>query len=347
MAWTDITKPSVGDAIKKSLIDDVIDDLSYLHDNLTSSGSSGGSIENGSFETDSDADGIPDGWTRTLYTGGSATHETSDIIDGAKSYKFTRAAGASNGGGTLTSGFIACSILRRFDFSLLYKTSAAGIKVMVQVAFYDATETIIGSAQTVYTSTSNPLIWTMLVIEKVELPAAAKWAKITLIGGYTDTDVAGSVYFDDVRMGTANPSYLLFTDSTINQAETATTGSTSFADLGTTHNITIPTGTKFLAVYVESADADNTNMASARVKIGTTYSTEFQHPDDGTFSTYRGGYVYLDVSALQGAQTLGFQGKITTSGSAKLRCPSANAKFCKTGRIVVDMPTGTTTTDAS
>ena len=83
MPYTAITKPSVGDPTKKTAFADaVVDNLDYLNSQLTYT-TGGTRILNGSFEQDTDADGVPDGWAKTLFTGGSSTHDTTDQDLGA------------------------------------------------------------------------------------------------------------------------------------------------------------------------------------------------------------------------------------------------------------------------
>src|SRR3990172_70961 len=63
------------------------DDDVNLTDTTTSTGNSN-LIVNASFEDDTTGDGIPDNWTRTLYTGGTFTLDTTDSFNGSKCIKF-------------------------------------------------------------------------------------------------------------------------------------------------------------------------------------------------------------------------------------------------------------------
>jgi hypothetical protein len=329
----------------QSLWQYIKDNFDYLYASIISGG--GGGLLNGSFEVDNDADGVPDNWARALYSGGSGAYETTDVVEGGKAYKFTHPGGASAGGGSLTSTYFGVTPHRNFILSLLYKASVAGIKVMVQVNWYDKDQVIIGSTVTLYTSTANPTIWTLLVIQNAEVPATARYAKVVLVGGYTDTDVAGSVYFDDVRLHDAAPAagVVQFADAQIDQAEVSGAVSGTYADLGSNQSITVPVGAKFLYLYLENRSGGGSPVGDhqARFKIGTNYSSET--PVMSSYS-YAGAWVFLDVSALQGAQTLNFQAKCADQNRI-IRCPAANLKYCKGARIVVDAALGTTTTDAS
>lgn len=95
----------VGDPIKQSLMQTIKDDLDYFNGTLGTFGSI--DVLNGSMEIDADADTIPDGWTRSLYTGGSGSRVTNTTFGhGAYAMRFTQPAGASQGGGDLLSDYI-------------------------------------------------------------------------------------------------------------------------------------------------------------------------------------------------------------------------------------------------
>ena len=98
MAFTAITKPTVGEATKKTAFADaVIDNLSDLNGRSSSGGSS---IPNAGFDTDTDADGTPDSWTVTD-TGGSHTIEDDDNTEqarGTSAFQFAYPASSSGGG---------------------------------------------------------------------------------------------------------------------------------------------------------------------------------------------------------------------------------------------------------
>ncbi len=346
MAWTNLAKRSLGYCIPKSWLDVFIDNSVYLYNAL---GGSGGSalniVPNSSFENDVDADGIPDQWTRTLYTGGSGALVSTDSADAKFSYKFTHPGGAGNGGGYLTSDYVTWSTFRMLGVAVSLKCSVAGIKVIVRVKFYDKDKAFLSNVD-VYTSTANPLVWALIYAKNIDTPATARFAKLELHGGVNDTAVAGDVYFDFAQIVDAEalPGYLPFTDSSIAQAEVNTT-SAIFVDVGAVQNITIPAGTKVLGVSITfRVGAGSTGPGKVRFRIGTTYSTELT--TSSTVNTT--GEAYLDVGSLQGAQSLYFQA-MDAAGSPLiyLSCPAANAKFCKTPRIVSDGALGTQAYDVT
>lgn len=200
MAWSNITKPSVGDPTKKqAFADAVIDDLTYLKSAVDSLGAKS-LIKNGSFEIDADADSIPDNWTRTTYTGGTFAIETAAPIHGAKAIKFTRASGAGNGGGYIESDYFEVTENRPLALRWQHYCSAAGLKDRVEVFWFTAAKAACATASTtIYESTANPTAWTVQAASAGP-PSTARFAKVRITGGYTDTDVAGSSYWDDVEI---------------------------------------------------------------------------------------------------------------------------------------------------
>lgn len=183
---------------KAELFQKVKDNFDYLYSMM------GGTVElpNGSFEIDTDADGTPDNWTLNLYVGGSAAYDTSTPAHGAKAYKFTRAAGAGNGGGDLESGYMECSEIGIHLTGFDIKNSAIGLRNIVRIRYFYADKThIAGSDEDIYDSESSPTSWTRYHLA-MTVPSGARYYKIKLIGGDTapSADVAGDTYFDDVAI---------------------------------------------------------------------------------------------------------------------------------------------------
>ena len=182
-------------------------------------------VFNGSFEIDSDSDGVPDGWTKNLYPGGSGAYETTDPSHGAKAYKFTHPGGASNGGGYLESDYIEITeyVLPQIDFML--KCSVAGMKNIVRLRYFDKGNAYL-SQEDVYSSTSNPTAWTRKVAGGVP-PATARYMKIQLISGFTDTNVAGTIMWDrvitNVALDSQTAGNYLLVENTPERTSTSTT----------------------------------------------------------------------------------------------------------------------------
>jgi len=199
MPWTNITKPTVGSAIRKWLADKIIDNLNFLFGLFSSAQSS--NIANGSFEIDGDADGIPDEWDRTLFTGGSFTLDTSagNFIHGAKASKFVHPGGGGNGGGYLTSkDFFDWSEQTPLLLEWSHKCSVAGMLDKVDVLFYDSAKALISTVN-VYSSTANPTSWTMQR-GLAHPPATTRYAKIRITGGDSSNTTGGSSWWDNVSI---------------------------------------------------------------------------------------------------------------------------------------------------
>ncbi|MBI5343971.1 MAG: hypothetical protein HZB83_01300 [Deltaproteobacteria bacterium] len=200
MSYNAITTTEIqtGKPSKQSLWQKVKDNFEYFFS--STSGASG--IRNGSFEIDSDSDGIPDNWTRYLYPGGSAGFETTNPLHGAKGYYFTHPGGASNGGGYLESDYAEVSELETLFLRWILKSSVIGIKNIVTIRYYDKAKVYLSSID-LYNAVANVTSAKKYYAEFTP-PASARYIRVRLIGGYTDTNVAGTVWFDDVEFGEAS-----------------------------------------------------------------------------------------------------------------------------------------------
>src|SRR3972149_9339189 len=199
-----------------------VDVVVYSDDDInvttsTSTSGSGNLITNSSFETDSDADGIPDGWTRTLYTDGTFTLDTTDQFNGQKSIKFVS---TGTGGGYVTSTdtyAVSPSVAYTVGFAI---KSTADVRDVVEVLWYqdDGSASGVTSSTTVYDdSATNPTSWAEKWKEATS-PSDAAFAKIRLIGCHSSDATAGTARFDSV----------IFTDLFHKRATNTITGVTPF-----------------------------------------------------------------------------------------------------------------------
>ena len=202
MPYTAISKPSVGDPTKKTAFADaVLDNLDYLNSQLTYT-TGGTRILNGSFEQDTDSDGVPDGWAENLFTGGSSTHDTTTQDLGAKSYKFTSPGGGGNGGGYLeSSDYFEVSPAVPLAFTWQMKSSVAGVKNNVIVYWFKPDKTASATpSSTIFTeATNNPTAWAQLGA-LCTAPSDATFAKLRIVGCDNTDATAGSTWFDDVAV---------------------------------------------------------------------------------------------------------------------------------------------------
>jgi hypothetical protein len=191
---------AVDKPITNELMTQVKDNLDYLYGVV---GVNVDQISNGSFEIDSDADGTPDNWTLSLYAAGAGAVSTSAPGHGERCFIFTRTSGAGNGGGQLLSDYIAVSTVAAPWVSFALKQSSAQPRTKVLVRPYTAQKATLADS-TIYDSTANPTVWTDKHY-RVTLPTSACFVKIALQGGTTDHNFAGTIAFDNIRIGEQNP----------------------------------------------------------------------------------------------------------------------------------------------
>ena len=184
------------------------DNFDYLYSKIFGGGSE---PPNGSFEIDSDSDGMPDNWDKNLYAGGSFALDTTTPAHGATAVKFTDPGGVAQGGGYLDSDYVEVSEYLTYFLAFMLKCSVAGVDVRAEIREYDTAKAY-QSTQTLYSSTSNPTSWTA---KRYQITPAASiaYVKIRLIGGHTATNQAGDIYFDNIRFGQVAYSEALATAS--------------------------------------------------------------------------------------------------------------------------------------
>ncbi len=279
MAWDAITdaeiqpdQPVVGES---GFGRKVKDNLDYLYGNIASGS---GLPANGSFEIDADSDGIPDQWTRSLYPGGSGSFETTNPAHGAKAYKFVHPGGAGNGGGYLESDYIEVSQLKRYILGFILWTSVAGMKNQVIIRCFDKAKVDLSSDQTLYNSTSNPTSATYY-LRGFNPAANTSYIKIRLIGGYTDTDVAGTIYFDYITLDNFMTQYL--DQKTIGEYST---NSTSWVDVASVE-LNIPNTYMEINFNADVHGGGSSSTGYIRFRLGSIYSNEASW-DSTLYATY-------------------------------------------------------------
>jgi hypothetical protein len=204
-----IVEPQVGDPTTAEWGQSVAQELAYLYTLALSAIGSREIILNGSFETDTDSDGEPDGWTIVEFTGGTFLLDESTVAADGKSRHGKRAAkltaAAGTGGGTLTStDAFECTPGRILEFSWQMKSSAAGVRNKVDILFFDSTLVATTTDNIFDNSTTNPTDWT-LFHSFVVVPATARYCKIKLTGADSSDATNGDVWFDDVKVFSKQP----------------------------------------------------------------------------------------------------------------------------------------------
>jgi len=277
MAWNPLTSSEIqsGKVWSVDQTTKVKECLDYLNSQLASLGAV--DIPNGSFELDSDGDGIPDSWTWSAYPGGTTGIETTSPAHGAAAIKQVHPGGAGNGGGYHESDYVPCSELQQEIISLIHWASAAGMHNVVEITFYTAAKVVISTAQ-LYDSTANPTAPTRMLLG-ITPPATARYYKLRLLGGHSDTDVAGTAYWDGVTR-LARPSVIDIT----NTAASASGTNTTWTDIATI-TITLPYASNLpmllsLPVTVDGNNSGGTPITgSARLRSGTNYSNVITRTD--------------------------------------------------------------------
>ena len=222
MAFTTITKPSVGDATKKTAFADaVIDNLNDLNSRVGSGSSSG--VPNGSFEA---GDPDPDSWTTTNLSGGSHTIENdtnSEQAHGADALNFTYGADANGGGYTETTDFAECAAGEYLKIAWkMMSSGATGAKHIVSFYWYkfDQSASGVTTKTDAYSDTGNPDSWTQFYTEAVA-PSDTKYYKIRItISDTSVTPSLGNTSIDDVRM-VKGPSEVFNNVAEFNAAQTS------------------------------------------------------------------------------------------------------------------------------
>jgi len=252
----------------------------YLYGTTAAVASTG--LANGNFEIDSDADGVPDGWSftdnhATTYPGGTVALETTSPLEGAKSIKMVHPGGASNGGGLVESDYVPCS-LSPVTFSFLHKVSQVGAKCQVILYWYDASLTPLGggSASTiVYSSTAGPTSASRLIGQAIP-PSGARYYTVGLVGGYTDTNPGSSttIWFDEIS-GNPVESHQAAPPPGLTAIGTGT-GSFGYVDCTsatTTHNTPFKNCFVRLTGRIKVGSIPSGTNFSGRIRSGSYYST--------------------------------------------------------------------------
>jgi len=192
----------------KSILYTSADVVVYTDDNINleaaSSSATGASnlVINASFEEDTDADGIPDNWTRTLYTAGTFTYDSTNQYNGTDSVKFT-SSGTGGGYITSTSNFaVSPSTVYTVGFAI---KGTVDVRNVVEVLWYkyDGSASATASSTIYDNNTDNATIdgsaWTYNSYT-VTSPSDAVFAKIRLTGCHSSDNTSGSTWFDDVKV---------------------------------------------------------------------------------------------------------------------------------------------------
>src|SRR4030066_361077 len=117
--------------------------------------------------------------------------------------------------------YLPCSPVQPLLLEWLHYASVAGMHNLVQVRWYDKAKVYLLTT-TVYDSTENPTSWTRKTAFAIP-PAGAQFWKIRIIGGYTDTDIAGTAYWDGVSRRSDFVDYPVLKHDSYNEGDSLST----------------------------------------------------------------------------------------------------------------------------
>lgn len=322
MGFTAITNTEIAvkKPIRQSLMQKIKDNFDYL---ISSINPSGGVI-NGDFEIDSDADGKPDNWSISLYPGGSQSLDTTNPASGSKCLKFVHPGGTGNGGGYADSDYIP---FYKFGVVWVYVRATASCKNIVEIRYFDKDKVYLGSIN-IDGRTDTPTTWTPL-IGAIPDYTSAKYIKIRLIGGYTDTNVAASIYFDGVGFSSiAAPKFFIrvsFSQTTISSMSYTDvwTGTRNIPLLASYHNALADCGLK-ISVPIEGYC--NGYDSYYRVRVGSQYGKGVLIPSNISYQRANISIYMGSDGSCAGDRTLGVQACCLNGGNVYVRKLSAFAE---------------------
>lgn len=202
-----------------------IDDVNL---DILSAAPPGGTLNlqpNGSFELDSNGDGIADGWIETLFPAGVAVLDAVTVFHGAQSIKFTS---GGTGGGTYTSeAFIEVQPGRDVVVSFAIQSSVVDVRNIVDIQWFKADKTAAATPLTnIYDdAATNPTSFANQ-ISRTTPPSDARFLKLKLTGCDSSDVTPGDTFFDDIivfqTVKEIIPPELL--DSDVTQNEVVNTG---------------------------------------------------------------------------------------------------------------------------
>lgn len=155
-------------------------------------------FENGSFEADTDGDGIPDGWARTLSGGMTGIIDPATAGAGTYSYKFLSTL-AGDEGYLESDSFlpVTSGMVWRIGWSV--KASSVLMLAEVRVLWYDENNNLI-STDTIFSSADNSTLEFMGHFYNASPPPNSASGKIRLYGKVSADANFGSVWFDSVTL---------------------------------------------------------------------------------------------------------------------------------------------------
>jgi len=192
-----------------------MDNCDDLYRRAMALGDSYSRILNGSFNDDSDSDGIPDGWRVRLYDGGVAGISATETAHGGRSFYATTPGGSGKGGARIeTESMIPASENQIYSLHWKLKCSVSSLRVRSTIYFYDINKSVL-SFKVIYSSNNNPIVW-QTVGGQAKSPTDTRFIKVIFdLGLPTSDGFAGTIYLDDVSFynGLIQNTQQIFTSS--------------------------------------------------------------------------------------------------------------------------------------
>jgi len=184
----------------KVVIKDANDVVIYTVDNYGAGEevaifSAGNWITNGSFESDSNDDGLPDNWDITEYDA-TSTVELDDTTQehGEVSLKFVS---TGLGGGIAESAYFGVGKSETFYLTFKYRSSVAGVRNVAELSWYTAAQSLISTTTLLDDSATNPTSFTKNTYQPTAPPTAV-FAKFRFYGCHSSDATSGTTWLDDV-----------------------------------------------------------------------------------------------------------------------------------------------------
>lgn len=306
----DTAEIQVKKAVTRSLFQKIKDSLDFLNGIIGTIELQG--LQNGSFEIDSDADGIPDNWFAAPSPGGLLLIDGTSPAHGARAFKFVHPGGAGNGGGVLSSDYIPVSSSHLYVLDFIHWLSGS-LRNLVEIDFYTKAKVYISSA-TLYDQTAAFLASPVKFAASFTPPANACFCVVFITGGHTSSTAAGTAWFDGIRL---NPPVWNIGYSVPFTIAEGTTSSTSWVDVNGAAFVSPLLNSPVTLVFTADVQGDCT----VRYRIGSNYSNEIIHT--GAYQTYT--FTISAPIGVSGVINIAQQIKAASGLSGTARKPSAAA----------------------
>lgn len=252
--------------------------------------------DNGSFETDSTANGQPDSWTISEYSGSAVAISSSIATDGTNSLEFNTAASGTGGGIATSSKFPAtesAALEIRWSF---YATHASTLNTFV-INWFQEDGTVSATPSTTLTtmpaSGSAPTSWTRYY-ERVSIPSDATQGQIVITGiSNAGPNLTSKAYFDGMKVIEVTDIQPVIYDSVGNEAIKIAKAASAVNEITVTN-----------AVIGNSAQIKGTGEATAGLSLQTSSTGELDvNGNEITYSGVYGSHVLLDVQDLSASSS--------------------------------------------